>query len=422
MNRSEINELIARAANFKWFSEREVKFDLPYISYQNELKGVSATYSFVVDQVNGWKKSDGSLPNELQSSLRYFETIRERIEWFINTYYLEPNETQLNRMWHTHVQLNISNSSSQRPLIYELPETQYLIKIYNEHPEYFPAAYRVVIGETFNVNTPNLLIGGLLAAEFILRDSPDIRRRRISENQSIGHIRGVFRKRLAEAEQHYSEFLANGDRLFKERTEEVDKLIDEKDSSFKEWFRNITENTWNPWYEDASNNLQSLEKTYEEKLKLEKPAQYWADRAKKLRCQAWICLCILVVLVLAITIGLSIILSTAPERIFEKWFTDDIGLAVKWSIIFITLMTFVAYCIRGITRVMFSSFHLARDSEERHTLTYFYLSLIKDADVSQEDRQLIMQALFSRSDTGLIKEDSSPSMPSSTILSHISKS
>src|SRR5690606_28806672 len=110
MNRSEINELVARAANFKWFSEREVKFDLPYISYQNELKGVSATYSFVVDQVNGWKKSDGSLPNELQSSLRYFETIRERIEWFINTYYLEPNETQLNRMWHTHVQLNISSS------------------------------------------------------------------------------------------------------------------------------------------------------------------------------------------------------------------------------------------------------------------------------------------------------------------------
>ena len=36
--------------------------------------------------------------------------------------------------------------------------------------------------------------------------------------------------------------------------------------------------------------------------------------------------------------------------------------------------------------------------------------------MDKEDRLLIMQSLFSRADTGLLKEDSSPSMPGATSL------
>ena len=64
---------------------------------------------------------------------------------------------------------------------------------------------------------------------------------------------------------------------------------------------------------------------------------------------------------------------------------------------------------------MFSSFHLARDSEERHTLTYFYLSLLKESEIDPEEKKLIMQSLFSRADTGLLKEDSSPTMPNDLV-------
>jgi hypothetical protein len=64
---------------------------------------------------------------------------------------------------------------------------------------------------------------------------------------------------------------------------------------------------------------------------------------------------------------------------------------------------------------MFSSYHLARDAEERHTLTFFYLALLKDTEVKDEDRNLILQSLFSRVETGLLKDDSSPTMPSDAI-------
>jgi len=82
-----------------------------------------------------------------------------------------------------------------------------------------------------------------------------------------------------------------------------------------------------------------------------------------------------------------------------------------------TLISLIAFGVRAITKVMFSSFHLARDAEERHTLTFFYLSLLqeKDSKINDEDRKLILQSLFSRAETGLLKDDSGPTMPNDFI-------
>ncbi|MDR1585213.1 MAG: hypothetical protein LBS07_03430 [Prevotellaceae bacterium] len=57
----------------------------------------------------------------------------------------------------------------------------------------------------------------------------------------------------------------------------------------------------------------------------------------------------------------------------------------------------------------------------RQNITYFYLSLLKDSKVADSERQLIMQSLFSRADTGSLKEDSSPTMPNDYISKVMSK-
>lgn len=95
----------------------------------------------------------------------------------------------------------------------------------------------------------------------------------------------------------------------------------------------------------------------------------------------------------------------------KTFFSNDKSIAIRWSIIFVTFLSFLAFGIRALTKVTFSSFHLARDAEERERLTFVYLALIKDASIDKSDRQLIMQSLFSRADTGLLKDDSSPTMP-----------
>ena len=61
---------------------------------------------------------------------------------------------------------------------------------------------------------------------------------------------------------------------------------------------------------------------------------------------------------------------------------------------------------------MLSTYHLGRDAEERYSLTYFYLALSKDVTVEKEERLLVMQSLFSRSDSGLLNTDSGPTLPS----------
>ena len=66
--------------------------------------------------------------------------------------------------------------------------------------------------------------------------------------------------------------------------------------------------------------------------------------------------------------------------------------------------------LRLFVKMTMSSFHLSRDAKERNNLTYFYLALIENKAVSKKERALILNSLFSRLDTGLLKGDSSPTM------------
>ena len=68
------------------------------------------------------------------------------------------------------------------------------------------------------------------------------------------------------------------------------------------------------------------------------------------------------------------------------------------------------YSLRIIFRLSISSYHLSRDARERHRLTKFYHAMKEAELIREEERPLVIQALFSRSDTGLLK-DSTPEMP-----------
>ncbi len=104
------------------------------------------------------------------------------------------------------------------------------------------------------------------------------------------------------------------------------------------------------------------------------------------------------------------------EKIFQ-----NAGTAIKWSVIYITLFSFLAYAIRIFSKLTFSSFHLVRDAEEREQLTYVYLALQKEKGIDQTERHLIMQSLFSRADSGLLKDDASPTMPGNIVDQMIKK-
>ena len=69
------------------------------------------------------------------------------------------------------------------------------------------------------------------------------------------------------------------------------------------------------------------------------------------------------------------------------------------------------YLLRLFIKLCLSAYHLSRDANERYQLTYVYLALVNEGQVSESERSIVFQALFSRSDTGLLKGDSSPTLP-----------
>lgn len=165
-------------------------------------------------------------------------------------------------------------------------------------------------------------------------------------------------------------------------------------------------------YSKFAENIHTLEQTYQEKLRLQKPAQYWETAANKYSSQG---MKFFVLLVLSIIFGLIMF-----YYIFIGWLNGkEIGIqfnTVQGVIIFATLLTCFAFYIKTLSKLVFSSFHLMRDAEEREQLVYLYLSLTNENNVEESSRNIILQSLFSRTDTGLLSRDSGPTMPSVTEL------
>jgi hypothetical protein len=373
----------------------------------------------VNQQIKGWDNLTENLPNELLASKKHFESIENQLISFIDSYGSQENESNL-ESYFRNAKSQIQNNTATN-FTFDCPETEFLIEVYKDHSESFIGAYTYLTGNlNQNINVKDNFNGYLLAYEFTLKDSTTITERRNKEKSSLSRLRTNFENSLPKLESELVEHLKNSTEKYEEYLKTIDAFKEDKEKTYSDWFIN-TKGDFENFSNKSDNRLEELENTYKEKLKLEEPAKYWSERAVKLKKQGWIALAVLVGLVLIVVISLGKLLWTTPEQIYESFFDGDKSAAIRWSIIYVTFISFMAFAIRAVTKVMFSSFHLARDCEERHTLTYFYLSLLKDSTVDKEDKQLIMQALFSRAETGLLKDDSSPTMPNDIVGKFMSK-
>ncbi|MES2373837.1 MAG: DUF6161 domain-containing protein [Bacteroidota bacterium] len=418
MTKQEIKSKIAEAAVPEWFKTVETSFNFPYTNESRTIKGVSAIFEYVEQQIEGWKVY-GELPTDLKRSPKYFVDIKNQLIQFVNTHFDSTTNT-LKAYWQSLVVNTIANINS-KPIQADSPYADFLFKIWKNKPDYFLGAYKHVIkSDDYNTNNRNFLTGALMAYEFELKDQTDIISRRDSEKKSIAQLRNEFTKYLSESEAQVIDHLKNLSTQYDDYVKKIDTLKNEKELLFQKWFDNTKDEKWQKWIEPTIKTVSELEETYKQKLKLEEPAMYWSDRAKKLNRHGWLAMVTVIILVSITAWSLGKILWNSPDQIYSSWFSGDKSAAIRWSIVYVTLISFVAFCIKSITKVMFSSFHLARDCEERYTLTYFYLSLLKDSKVDEKDRQLIIQSLFSRAETGLLKDDSSPTMPNDAIGKFIS--
>lgn len=219
--------------------------------------------------------------------------------------------------------------------------------------------------------------------------------------QDINNLKELFQKSFVaqkeEREQQFETLFAGMEEQLKEASKERGEL----GAMFDDLYNEIIQ--WRS----------KQEETYQEKLKLAAPAEYWhklSDNYSK-NSRNW---------------GKSTALSAIGFILFlmvllfgfDSWASAFEGEnKLKAIIIFSLIVTVFTFLIGLSAKIALSNMHLSRDAAEREQLTYFYLSLVNDSaksnnhEIKEQERLLIFQSLFSRADTGLIKGDTSPTMP-----------
>lgn len=247
-----------------------------------------------------------------------------------------------------------------------------------------------------NLSTMDGLKGAMLAYEFQMQDEHYLGNRIALEEESVNQLK----KSIIEIKDNLYEDVLSEKSSFKKWRAEAETSINSRyDSQEKEFDGHFQ--TW-------SNKIKDLEKTYNEKLRLEPAATYWTNKAADYKRQGNLWAGILTAVIIG---GISLF-----GILFYTWINAQstaISIdSLQGVVLFITVLSIYAFAIKAVSKMVFSSYHLQRDAEEREQLTYLYLALTKDKDNFNVDaRNIVLQALFSRADTGLISGDSSPTMP-----------
>ena len=162
----------------------------------------------------------------------------------------------------------------------------------------------------------------------------------------------------------------------------------------------------------ADERIAALEAAYSKKLQLEGPALHWKHLSRFYLGWGWGLLVSSLLLGGAAIGGLLwLLVQSDTIVIFNE---NKLSLStIRASLILIAATSMAGYLLHLFTKLAISCFHLSRDYRERFQLTNVFLALLRDGDVKCDDqvKQIVMQALFSRSDTGLLKGDHSFKMP-----------
>jgi hypothetical protein len=418
MTTEEFKKRIAESKYAEWCHNISYDFSDKKLNYDIQLKGLVVMHEYATQQIDAWKET-GELPRILDDSKSFFSNFKERIENFVNEildiiYYTE-SDSRLSTQWENQV-LNHLRHVRSNIFIYELPETLFLLNLHKEIPSSFLGACHFILQKIdfhHAENQSQYFIGVNLAYEFKLKDKNFLAERKKLVENSFEDLSNALQKKFIDSSAHFSRYHTDLYQKFIESLDEISKLQQEKATSYTNWLETVQKD-FRTFDSEAKTKTGDLEKTYAELLRLQGPAQYWKQRAETLNKKGLKATYWLTGVIIFTCAALYCLLWITPEGMLRSFFNGD-AVAIKWSVIYVTFISFLAYLVRVLHRVAFSAFHLSRDAEEREQLTHVYLALIKDAAVDEKDKHLILQSLFSRADTGLLKDDSGPTMPGALV-------
>lgn len=179
------------------------------------------------------------------------------------------------------------------------------------------------------------------------------------------------------------------------------------------------EKLFNSKVEDWRKEVDKLKELYRDKLQLDEPVRHW----EKLRNFHSILGTLFAGFTVCVGFGVIYFLYSVLYQWPPNWLegnTWDLN-TVKGTILLLTITSIGIYMIGLGSKFSVSSFHLSRDAQERRQLTYVYLALIQKEAISKEEQQIVLQSLFSRADTGLLRGEHAPTMPGVDVIGKVAK-
>lgn len=365
---------------------------------QSQYIAVYSIWQSVYDLLEGWKSN--------------FE------KWDQNT-----TISQLSGQWQ-----NWQNQLNGRWIWSGHPVNEAWIESYRLSQETGEAFINAIISNSVNgVGSFNVLKGMILAYEFALQDESSLTKRRYAEEKSFSRLRTQLADKKDELMASVGSFQEEMTTWKNATQKGFSDWHQEKSDEFSKWHNGLDEamnkaesdrishftDTLDTWKSDVAR----LEHTYHEKLRLAAPASYWHRRARNLSFQGgfWA-----VLLVLS-----SIILTAGAGAFFWSWLHKEpipFGpQSLQGVVLFGATAAAAVFLIRTLSKLTFSAFHLQRDAEEKEQLTHLYLSLVNEGAIDATSRDIVLQALFSRAETGLLTGDSGPTMPGMDSLASLAR-
>lgn len=261
---------------------------------------------------------------------------------------------------------------------------------------------------TNNVSHQQHFQGYLLAYEFLNQNSEIIKRRE-SEKRSLNQIRRNFVETQDNLIQEVEEFKIRYEEWEYNKKRHVDQLYRVQKYLGERRLKKQVQD-FDLQLQNWKDQILDLESTYNEKLKLQGPAKYWKDAAKRYEKHRmnWAR-----AIVLFVILGVVIFYS-----LLSQWFSGEklpLQLSsLQGAILFASLAAMFTYLMKVLSKMAFSSFHLMIDAQEREQLTYLYLALTHESEIDKTSRDIVLQSLFSRSETGLLAKETGPTMPTIT--------
>lgn len=148
--------------------------------------------------------------------------------------------------------------------------------------------------------------------------------------------------------------------------------------------------------------INATDAAFTQQMQLKAPVGYWNGKRTKHRTAAiWWSIALCVYLVVAGCLAVNLF-GLAWAHADGDGFTGKHFLLVAGIG---TVLTLIFWISRVFMRIFLGELHLYTDAEERSIMTETYLALIKEGAATEQERALILAALFRSAQDGIVRED-----------------